>query len=133
MSPPELIEGVHYEKSDLGCWLWIRSCSVPGYGQIGWTEGGRKRNARAHRVSWEKRFGSIPDDHDLHHKCGVSLCVNPEHLEAIPHVEHQRIHALRGMRVRLLREARKAQLLNQVELEEALDNAINQIDRVLTS
>jgi hypothetical protein len=45
-------------------------------GGYGWAGSGR-----AHRVAWERLVGPIPPGHDLHHLCGVKLCVNPDHLE----------------------------------------------------
>lgn len=58
------------------CWEW-KGSSNDGYGII--TLG--KRRLMAHRVSWELA-GHPPADHrDLKHRCGNSLCVNPQHLE----------------------------------------------------
>jgi hypothetical protein len=34
--------------------------------------------------------GPIPDGKELHHRCGVYACWNPEHLEPVTHAENQR-------------------------------------------
>lgn len=59
-----------------GCWLWIGSVNIHGYGQI-------HRNglpARAHRVSWELYRGPIPKGLCVCHHCDTPPCVNPQHL-----------------------------------------------------
>ena len=84
-------------KSEDGCWIWTGAVSgLPSfrYGNIGVGSrtDGTRTNLRAHRVSYELAFGRIPDGHDIHHKCKVTICVRPEHLEALTKKEH----ALRG-------------------------------------
>lgn len=68
-----------YAIDENGCWLWQKS-TLAGYGLCA--------TGRAHRSYYERANGPIPDDHDIHHRCGVPLCVNPEHLEAA----HGRAH-----------------------------------------
>jgi hypothetical protein len=62
-------------------WMWI-GLTVRGYG--------RYDHKRAHRWAYEIFKGPIPADHDIHHTCGIRLCVNPEHLECIDIHEHRR-------------------------------------------
>ena len=47
---------------------------------------------RAHRVSYELFVGEIPDLCVVDHVCQNTICVNPEHLEAVS----QRENVLRG-------------------------------------
>ena len=47
----------------------------------------------AHRVAYAEAHGAIPEGFDVHHSCETPLCVNPEHLVALPHGEHRRRHA----------------------------------------
>ena len=58
------------------CWVWPRSLSADGYGQIR-IAGGREG---AHCIFWLLHNGPIPDGMCVLHKCDVPNCVNPEHL-----------------------------------------------------
>jgi hypothetical protein len=61
-----------------GCWLWIGSRSVRGgYGMI---NVGKKHIVKAHRLSYEMRYGPIPHGYFILHKCDTPSCVNPDHL-----------------------------------------------------
>lgn len=71
------------------CWLWVGSYDGDGYGMFGVTH---RRTSRAHRVAYEFLVGPIPLDLELDHLCRNPGCVNPVHLEAVPH----RINVLRG-------------------------------------
>jgi hypothetical protein len=66
------------------CWLWPGYVCPEGYG--------RYANREAHRVVWEHLRGAIPKRHHLHHKCGQSSCVNPDHLEPLNPEAHARLH-----------------------------------------
>jgi len=74
-----------------GCWLWGGAIITSGYGHIGVPKSefpcGTKR---AHRVSYEIHKGKIPENTVLDHLCRVRHCVNPDHLEAVPHRENIR-------------------------------------------
>ena len=76
---------LYVSKTD-DCWLWtgmIRQGS--GYGMIRW---GRMQSA--HRVSWQLRYGPIPDGMHVLHHCDVPLCVRPDHLFLGTHTENMR-------------------------------------------
>lgn len=76
ISPEARFEILH-EKTDSGCWIWKGSpTGSNGYGRI-LVNG---RHIQAHRYSYEKNFGEIPDGMFVLHKCDVPLCVNPDHL-----------------------------------------------------
>lgn len=67
-----------------GCWLWLGSKNGAGYGTI-------ERDGRtfmAHRYSYERAVGPIPEGLVLDHLCRTPSCVNPEHLEAVTHGEN---------------------------------------------
>lgn len=83
------------------CWLWTgaTSGSLP-YGVIYLSRG---HYVMAHRVSHELFIGPIPEGLEIDHVChsrdlscpgGSScphrLCVNPDHLEAVTHLENMR-------------------------------------------
>ena len=76
---------------DTGCWLWTGARG--GRGRYGWLRlptinGLRGAVVTAHRYMWEKHRGPVPARHELHHVCGVRLCCNPAHLQAVPHRAH---------------------------------------------
>ena len=62
-------------KTD-GCWLWTACKLRSGYGQFCLNE----KMLKAHRVSWEMAFGTIPPGLLVLHKCDVPACVRPDHL-----------------------------------------------------
>jgi hypothetical protein len=64
------------------CWIWTAAINNKGYGQISLHS---KRLILAHRASWELHNGPIPFNMTLDHLCRNHQCVNPEHLEAVPH------------------------------------------------
>src|SRR3990167_2904521 len=73
---------------DLGpCWLWLAS-KDRGYGQF-WN--GLKHQV-AYKYSYELVNGPVPKGLELDHLCRVHECVNPKHLEPVPH----RVNLLRG-------------------------------------
>lgn len=59
-----------------GCWLWTAGCFADGYGTF------RKgsKMCRAHRVSWELAYGTIPPGQLVLHTCDTPRCVKPTHL-----------------------------------------------------
>lgn len=67
-----------------GCWLWLRATNPEGYGMVGV---GRKVWL-AHRYSYVRAGGIIPDGLQLDHLCRVRCCVNPTHLEPVTNCEN---------------------------------------------
>jgi hypothetical protein len=64
-----------------GCWLWIGTLTVRGYGQM-WAGSRRapEPHLLAHRVMWALTHGSVPPGLDVLHHCDVRHCVRPDHL-----------------------------------------------------
>ena len=63
------------------CWMWIGPVfQGTGFGQSGRMVDGAWRSVGAHRISWEIYKGVIPEGAAVRQKCGVKLCVNPDHL-----------------------------------------------------
>lgn len=77
-------------RGDTECWPWTGSKLNSGYGQLR-TERGRDV---AHRVAYELIVGPIPEGLELDHVadrgCVRRDCVNPAHLEPVPHSENTR-------------------------------------------
>lgn len=73
-----------------GCWLWMGCVAKTGYGvfQHVWN-----RSELAHRSAYKIFVGEIPARKHLDHKCRVTSCVNPAHLEPVT----PRENTLRGI------------------------------------
>lgn len=87
-----------------GCWIWIGGTSGDkgrgaGYGRI--LRPGTRNAMAAHRYVYEKFVCDIPDGYHVDHLCAAwaaargedpyyhRLCVNPDHLEAVPNIVNQ--------------------------------------------
>jgi HNH endonuclease len=77
-------DGGYAIDPNTGCWIWQRSMSYNGYGQL-WHEG---RVQRAHRVFYQLHVGPIPEGYQIDHTCGNRPCVRPDHLEAVTAIEN---------------------------------------------
>lgn len=62
------------------CWLWLGGISTP-FGHGNFKDG--QKAWKAHRWSFDKLVGPIPDKFVIDHLCRVPACVRPEHLEAV--------------------------------------------------
>lgn len=83
-----MIEYLSQPVTESGCWIWMGRMKTKNYGAFCY-EG---RHYRVHRVVYEV-FHERPLRRDtVDHLCGVSTCVNPSHLEAIP----WKVHAKRN-------------------------------------
>lgn len=75
-----------YEVEASGCWVWTASRYRNGYAYL-WDG---ERNVIAHRFSYERLVGRIPDGMEIDHLCNVRACVNPQHFELVDHAENRR-------------------------------------------
>lgn len=67
-----------------GCWLWLGHIHSAGYGLISIRLAPNTYKALyAHRFSYERFVGQIPEDLQIDHLCRVRCCVNPAHLEPV--------------------------------------------------
>lgn len=73
----------HFEKNHIGCWLWKGASSKASNGRYG-----IYRTGRASRISYERYVGKIPNGLELDHLCRNTLCIRPDHLEAVTHKEN---------------------------------------------
>ncbi len=98
-----------------GCWLWVGSTDRHGYGQLRLS---RKKLCYAHRLSYsvEKKAEALVIDH----LCRTPLCVNPEHLEAVPQAENMARGTLRQRQ----REARVQQVQTRAVCKNGLHSPV---------
>lgn len=70
------------------CWLWTgaQTGQFVKYGNAKY----QGRTQGAHRVAYQLVKGPIPEGFQIDHLCFVPLCVNPDHLEAVPRDENDR-------------------------------------------
>jgi hypothetical protein len=66
------------------CWTWQGAKTPAGYGLIGRRVDGKQTMRYVHRVMYEATKGPIPTGLSIDHLCRNTLCVNPDHLEAVP-------------------------------------------------
>lgn len=85
-----LLEGI--EKTEAGCWNWLRAKFHYGHGHI--KVGGKAR--KAHRVSYETFVGPIPIGMMVLHKCDNPSCINPDHLHLGTHADNMAEMSDRG-------------------------------------
>ncbi len=85
-----------------GCWMWMGRVEENGYAKVGVYEGGgrakeRVRNYWVHRAAYETfHCAPIPDEHDVDHSCRFTLCINPNHIDAVPAKDNRSRGALNG-------------------------------------
>ena len=63
-----------------GCWGWKGNTDGKGYGTLSNRKGSGFSPEKAHRVSYEKKYGEIPIGMFVCHKCDNPICTNPDHL-----------------------------------------------------
>lgn len=66
------------------CWEWQQKLDKGGYGRFATDD-----DHYAHRAAYKLFVGQIPDDKEIDHRCRRRHCVNPLHLEAVPHKVNQ--------------------------------------------
>ncbi len=88
------VKNIHDPDS---CWIWQGDTRLNHggvrYGRLITGSRANRRRIAAHRFAYELIVGPIPKELILDHLCRTTLCVNPAHLEPVPH----KINVLRGV------------------------------------
>lgn len=72
-----------------GCWLWA-GCNDGGAGYGRFTAKKAIGETQAHRAAYVLFCEPLPRNLEVDHKCRVTACVNPAHLEAVTREENMR-------------------------------------------
>lgn len=67
-----------------GCWLWQGHVGTHGYGTVR----SNRKHYQVHRLAYILLTGELPEGSVVHHKCGVKVCINPAHLQAVTPAEN---------------------------------------------
>lgn len=68
-------------REDGDCWTWTGRLNEDGYGTFK-LDG---RSVGAHRLAYELMAAEIPPGLEIDHLCRNRACVNPSHLDPVPH------------------------------------------------
>ena len=66
----------HIYYKEIKCWTWIGATNKNMYGYFRVND----KIKKSHRISWEIKYGQIPEGKRVLHHCDNPPCVNPEHL-----------------------------------------------------
>jgi len=70
-------------RFDDQCWVWPGTHTPAGYPMV---RDGKVRKVAT--VAYELRYGQVPFGLELDHLCQNKPCWNPDHLEAVTHMEN---------------------------------------------
>lgn len=110
MKPNRLEDFFNYihPEPNSGCHIWVGPHTGGMYGQFWY----KNKCFYAHRVAYTLIKGPIPDWLVLDHKCRITLCVNPDHLEAVTN----KVNIRRG---KVCRQANDSTCANGHELNDS--------------
>jgi hypothetical protein len=65
------------------CWIYAGATDRHGYPQLTHMVEGKKKTTMIHKAMYQTERGEIPAGMTLDHKCRVTTCINPAHLEPV--------------------------------------------------
>ena len=74
-----VLEPTHPELGT--CWQFMGTATP--YGRMA-----KAQDSYTHRLGWKLLRGPIPEGKELHHRCGIYACWNPDHLQIVTHAEN---------------------------------------------
>jgi hypothetical protein len=108
------------------CWIWQGVPEASGYARVQY----RGRRWAVHRAFYTQLVGEIPPGLTIDHLCRTRLCVNPEHLEPVTHVEN----AKRGRIAQDTDGTSKGKIWDQSELRQLASlSAVGLSDKEISS
>ncbi len=72
--------GKYSARAESGCLEWNGYKDKDGYGILLVTKDGKKKNTKAHRLSYELHVAPIPAQMFVCHRCDNPSCIEPSHL-----------------------------------------------------
>jgi hypothetical protein len=115
-----------------GCWVWMGTTTVRGYGQL--IKDTKKLSA--HRASYEAFVGPIPKGINVCHTCDNVSCVNPNHLFLGTQKQNLQDMARKGRSTRGEKNARSKlseEQVNQIRMMDGTCSFISKIFNVSSS
>jgi hypothetical protein len=79
------------------CWRFTGTTTP--YGRIA-----KAQDSYTHRLGWKLLRGPIPEGKELHHRCGVYACWNPDHLQLVTQISGSIRKRVRGSAGRAARK-----------------------------
>lgn len=78
---------IHFSQT--GCWIWTAGRNADNYGMVRYKENVYLTHRFFYSVFNKVPYGNLGN---LHHKCNVTTCINPEHLEVVHPSMHRILH-----------------------------------------